>query len=64
MKTKKKYTVGIGSVQPHHIETVFAKTARAARWLYINLYAPPCTRYHETWCNGVKAQQPRKRATV
>jgi hypothetical protein len=54
---KKKYIVGIGSTQPYRCETIFAKSARAARWLYVNLYAPPCTRYMDTWCNGVRARQ-------
>jgi hypothetical protein len=54
---KKTYTVGIGSVQPYLCKEIMAETARKARWLYVNLYAPPGTKYSDTWCNSVKAQQ-------
>ena len=58
MKTK-SFTVGIGSVQPHSCTEIFADSARAARWTFVNLYAPPGTKYSDTWCNGVKARQPK-----
>ena len=58
----KKFTVGIGSFQPHSHCDIYADGARSARWTYVNLYAPPGTKYGDTWCNGVKARQPKSKA--
>jgi len=60
--TSKTFRVGIGSFQPYMTREVVARSARGARWTYVNLYAPPGTRYSDTWCNGVRAQQPRAKA--
>lgn len=53
MKTK-RYTVGIGSIQPYMTKDIYTTGARRARWAYVNLYAPPGTKYYDTWCNGVR----------
>ena len=61
---KKSYMVGTGTVQQINSREIFATTAREARWLYVNLYAFPGTRYSDTWCNGVQARQYRRKAAA
>jgi hypothetical protein len=57
----KSYMVGTGTVQQINSKEIFARSAREARWLYVNLYAFPGTRYSDTWCNGVQARQYRSK---
>lgn len=49
---KNTYTVGIRGVNMTHAKQVVARGKRAARWIYVNLYAPPCTRYSDTIAHG------------
>lgn len=44
----KSYTVGIKGTNLTCAATVVARGKRAARWTYVNLYAPPCTKYSQT----------------
>lgn len=48
MKKEQAYVVGIGTTNWHHEREVIAKGRRSARWLYVNLYAPPGTKYSDT----------------
>ena len=57
----KTFSIGIGSVQPYLVKEIVAKTAREARWRYVNFYGPPGTKYSDTWCNGIKAQQKKNK---
>lgn len=45
---KRSYICGIRRTNFTNTHIVIASGRRKARWIYVNLYAPPCTRYSET----------------